>query len=68
MIGDNPSGDILGANIINWARNYKMSSILVQTGLYHPEHYGHHKQKLEGLVKPTHEVKDMHDAIQLICD
>jgi ribonucleotide monophosphatase NagD (HAD superfamily) len=63
MIGDNPSGDILGANLMQYARNQKWSSILVQTGLYHPDNYGHHREKLEGLTKPTYEVKDMHDAI-----
>jgi len=61
MIGDNPSGDIYGANSMHLGRGQgaAWSSILVQTGVHHAD--SHHK--LEGLFKPTHEVKDMHDAI-----
>ena len=49
MIGDNPSGDIAGANRMGKGWN----SILVQSGIYKP---GTH---LEGDHKPTYEVEDI---------
>jgi len=54
MIGDNPEGDIEGANRKGW------ESILVRTGLF----YGadnHHKHPAK------HVVQDMEAAIDLIC-
>lgn len=62
MIGDNPAGDIKGANAMN-GHNGQWSSILVQSGLYHPDHFNQHNHPLEGLSKPTYEVKDMLAAI-----
>jgi len=45
MIGDNPAGDIFGANMMHVnKKNHQhpdWSSILVQTGVYHPDVYGH---------------------------
>jgi ribonucleotide monophosphatase NagD (HAD superfamily) len=64
MIGDNPGGDIVGANQMN-GNEYNWISILVHSGVYRPEH--HHKP-LSGLSKPTYEVKDMFEAIKLISD
>ena len=54
MIGDNPSGDIAGANQANWR------SILVQSGLYK------RGELLDGVMKPNFEVKNMEEAVQLI--
>ncbi len=55
MIGDNPEGDIEGANRKGW------TSILVRTGLFtgeqpnHPDH------------PASHVVQDMEEAVKLIC-
>ena len=54
MIGDNPKGDIYGANLMGW------DSILVQTGIYQsgdilsPEH------------QPKYTVSGMDEALKLI--
>jgi ribonucleotide monophosphatase NagD (HAD superfamily) len=53
MIGDNPPGDILGANLMGW------KSILVRTGVYQGE-------VLPNEMKPQFEVNDMLDAAKLI--
>ena len=58
MIGDNPAGDILGANREGWV------SILVRSGIYAPE--GRHKLSAE--MTPTHEVDDMEAALKLIAN
>ena len=58
MIGDNPLGDIAGANRANWR------SILVQSGVYKPED----RESLSGDQIPTYEVADMKEAIELIID
>jgi len=54
MIGDNPAGDIIGANDFGW------KSILVRTGVYK---YGSY---LEPKQKPAYEVNGMIDAVKLI--
>ncbi len=54
MIGDNPKGDIYGANRMGW------ESILVRTGLYRE---GDHIDELD---KPKHYVDGMEDALKLI--
>jgi ribonucleotide monophosphatase NagD (HAD superfamily) len=54
MIGDNPKGDIYGANLMGW------ESILVETGIYRPnDHLGVGET-------PKHHVKDMSAALSLI--
>ena len=70
MIGDNPAGDIYGANLMHvnkQSHRPDWSSILVQTGVYHPDSYGHHSLQLEGLHRPSYEVRDMYDALVKIC-
>jgi len=54
MIGDNPAGDIRGANQMGW------ESILVRTGVYKPGDY------LDEHSKPTHEVDSMMKAVTII--
>lgn len=54
MIGDNPTGDIYGANLMGW------ESVLVQTGVYKPG------DNLKDEHKPKHLVESMHDALDLI--
>ena len=54
MIGDNPAGDILGANQCG------LESILVQSGIYRKG------DPLPEGQKPIHEVADMHAAFDLI--
>jgi len=57
MIGDNPSGDIVGSNMMGW------ESILVETGVYRP---GIDEAMLQGNAKPKHQVHGMSDALQVI--
>jgi HAD superfamily hydrolase (TIGR01456 family) len=55
MIGDNPEGDIRGANQMNW------TSILVKTGV--------HKEEGNSTLYPaTHVVNDFYDAVKLILE
>ncbi len=54
MIGDNPEGDIEGANRKGW------DSILVRTGLWNGDG-NHHKHPAKYVVQ------DMEEAIELIC-
>lgn len=54
MIGDNPEGDIEGANRKGW------TSILVRTGLFKgPGNDANHPA--------SHVVEDMEEAVRLIC-
>jgi ribonucleotide monophosphatase NagD (HAD superfamily) len=54
MIGDNPEGDIEGANRKGW------NSILVRTGLFtEGENHSDHPAK--------YVVQDMEEAVRLIC-
>ena len=54
MIGDNPAGDIKGANEAGW------TSILVETGVYRKG------AELKGNEIPTYTVEGMKDAVDLI--
>lgn len=54
MIGDNPAGDIAGANRMGW------ESVLVQTGVFNSG------MDLEGEQRPKHLVRDMKEAVDLI--
>lgn len=54
MIGDNPTGDIYGANLMGW------ESVLVKTGVYKNGDYIKHEHK------PKHTVEDMSEALDLI--
>ena len=60
MIGDNPSGDIDGANRMGKGWN----SILVHTGIYKPEA----RSKLNPDQVPTYEVADMTAAVRKILE
>lgn len=55
MIGDNPAGDILGANKLG------IKSILVRSGIYDP-----HQYELTEEMTPTFEVENMEEAVRLI--
>ena len=54
MIGDNPKGDIFGANKMGW------ESILVETGIYKPHDH------LSPEETPNHHVRDITEALSLI--
>ena len=54
MIGDNPEGDIEGANRKGW------NSILVRTGLFDKSDGNHHE------FPATYVVRDMEEAVRLI--
>lgn len=57
MIGDNPAGDILGANKLG------IKSILVRSGIYEAGKY-----ELTEETRPTFEVENMEEAVKLILD
>ena len=57
MIGDNPKGDIRGANSMG------MRSILVRSGIYNPEW-----DFLEDEDMPWLEVDNMYEAVQQIIE
>ena len=54
MIGDNPTGDIYGANLMGW------ESVLVKTGVFKSG------DQIKEEHKPKHLVETMHDALELI--
>ena len=58
MLGDNPPGDIVGANLAN------ISSILVQSGVYTADK----RSTLTGDSVPDFEVANMEEAVKLIMD
>ena len=58
MLGDNPLGDIVGANRSN------IKSILVQSGIYRSEL----RETLTGDQVPGYEVANMEEAVRLIME
>ena len=54
MIGDNPTGDIYGANLMGW------ESVLVKTGVFKSG------DKLKEEHKPKHLVDSINEALELI--
>jgi len=58
MLGDNPLGDIVGANRSN------IKSILVQSGIYRSEL----RETLTGDQVPDYEVANMEEAVRLIME
>lgn len=54
MIGDNPTGDIYGANLMGW------ESVLVKTGVFKSG------DKLIKEHEPKHMVESISEAIELI--
>ena len=54
MIGDNPTGDIYGANLMGW------ESVLVKTGVFKSG------DKLKEEHKPKHLVDSISEALELI--
>ena len=57
MIGDNPSGDIRGANAMEW------TSILVRTGVFEMQHPGAQNDPID---PASHVVSDVSEALSLI--